>query len=697
MFLYGKGMEMKKAMQITVLVLLAAAVAVGAEAKSATILLQEGIYAEETEGNLDKAIGIYQEASKSAQVTEKAAAEAVFRTGMCYLKKGDKAAAAAQFGVVISKYSSQKAIVEQANKQLSSLGMGGQEPELPEDVKSYIVAQQLKHCVEADKLGIAANGQVYGVDADLNCYRGGMNVFKNTTGKTLGSETGLGGTSYGNIQGVDGEKLRTVRSNSTSGPQYQLYWTPNPPVGPNDVRIIGWRIPGSTKLIVTNGKGTLAMQNYYGPEVVESFYLLVAKGSSIDSKGVEPTAKGSFSNYDVYEWTKRVPKNTNHTVSVLVTPGNPEAAKPMEIGAVPWTDGEICKMSLKTKAGMNIGGLYYSPRLIQKPGGTDVWQLDSYQLVTVNDSRQFTRVEADAATFAPTAGRTINDMGDFVAAYEHDKVTLSTTINGKTTTKNMPVTGQVYDNEEALMLIRRLPLAEGYGTTFQIFTVQGGTTVECQIAVEGKEDVTVPFGTSACWKVKLAVYSGAIKALEHTLWFSADEKKLLMKYDAGTALMELTEVTKVQPQTLYTDKDTRASFVLPAGWIALMEVTKGAYKPYAMITCDGLETWSCMAGTSAANMDVDAAVDGDITTLQGFFKDYTPREGSRATVKVDGVPAVRYVADYVDDDKAMVEYRTYLVKNGTIFWFVFRTDKDKFEGNKATYDGIVGSFVVAGK
>jgi hypothetical protein len=689
-----KGTDMNKAMQITVLVLLAAGVAFGAEAKSATMLLQEGIYAEETEGNLDKAIGIYQEAAKSAQATEKAAAEATYRTGLCYLKKGNKDAAVKQFEAVAAKYPAQKAIVEQATKQLSTLG-ANLDSHLPQDVLQYLESQQTKHVKEADKLNeIPTNAPIYGLDADMNLFAGGMVVYFNKTGKTLSGEINIGGTSFANAVGVE-SKIRVQKSNRSGGPAYEMYWTSEGNLEPNCFAIIGWGVPEGKKLFVgADGKATVAMQNMYGPECLESFYLLVPKGFKIDSP-VPPTAQAELSTMDVYEWTKRVPKGANHTLNVKVA-GTAEPTKPLEIGAAPWTSGEVAKLVLKTKTGVNVGELLYIPKMVQQ-NGKQVWQLDSYQIVPISNSIQFTRVEADGATMAPSAGRTTNQLGDFVAAYEQDKVTLSTNIKGVDTTKAIAVSGPVFDNEEALMLMRRLPLAEGYSAKFQIFPVVSGNVADCQIDVTGTEEVTVPAGTVKCWTVKLAVYSGTIKALEHTLWFSADEKKQLVKYDAGTAIMELEKVTTIAAETAIADAKTGVTMTLPDGWFGYHSENAG-YATMWMFVNEGLETWSSfqakgLQGTS----DLGKAVDGDIEILKGSFENYVPRAESRQNHTVAGMPAITYTADYKDDDKAMVEYRTYTMDKTMIYWFVFRTEKDKFETNKASYDGMVNSFAVSGR
>jgi hypothetical protein len=162
--------------------------------------------------------------------------------------------------------------------------------------------------------------------------------------------------------------------------------------------------------------------------------------------------------------------------------------------------------------------------------------------------------------------------------------------------------------------------------------------------------------------------------------------------------MELLEVTTAQPQTVVYDSKSGIAITLPTGWVACTDGTAGRYKVNWPIANDGLETWcSLMAQEMPGTMGLDTAVDGDVEVLKGLLKDYALRPDSRKSISVDGMPAMTYTADYVDDDKAMVEYRTYIAGKGMIYWFVFRVEQDMFEANKASYDGIVSSFTVAGK
>ena len=93
----------------------------GTTIKSPSLLLQEGLYAEEVEGNLDAAIEIYLKAVKHAARVEKTAARATYRIGMCYLKKGEKDKAADYFEQITTKFGQQKALAAKAQKQLAKL------------------------------------------------------------------------------------------------------------------------------------------------------------------------------------------------------------------------------------------------------------------------------------------------------------------------------------------------------------------------------------------------------------------------------------------------------------------------------------------------------------------------------------------------------------------------------------------------
>ena len=113
---------MERFRNITIILLLAVVLpASGAAVKSPSVLLQEGLYAEQIEGDLDAAIKIYRQVIAEAKETERAAAQATYRIGMCYLKKGRRAEAATEFRKLLSRFPEQESLAREAQKQLAKL------------------------------------------------------------------------------------------------------------------------------------------------------------------------------------------------------------------------------------------------------------------------------------------------------------------------------------------------------------------------------------------------------------------------------------------------------------------------------------------------------------------------------------------------------------------------------------------------
>lgn len=95
-----------------------------AVAQSVSELMEKGIYTEETAGDLDGAIGIYEQVLLNAEANRVFAAQAQYRVGVCYVKKGQEKNAAAAFRKVVDRYSGQPTLVAQARVRLAKLGLG---------------------------------------------------------------------------------------------------------------------------------------------------------------------------------------------------------------------------------------------------------------------------------------------------------------------------------------------------------------------------------------------------------------------------------------------------------------------------------------------------------------------------------------------------------------------------------------------
>jgi tetratricopeptide (TPR) repeat protein len=86
-------------------------------AQTTTELLQKGIFAQETEGNLDNAILIYRQIVNSAPAQRDLAAQAQFRLGQALLQKGDLTSAAQEFDKLARDYADYRNLVGSLSEQ----------------------------------------------------------------------------------------------------------------------------------------------------------------------------------------------------------------------------------------------------------------------------------------------------------------------------------------------------------------------------------------------------------------------------------------------------------------------------------------------------------------------------------------------------------------------------------------------------
>jgi len=91
-----------------------------ATAASPSDLLEQGIYSEETKGDIDAALKLYQQVVTEAKAGQAVAAQAQYRLGICYYKKKNYVEANAAFGRLVRDYPDQTDLIQLANKYLAN-------------------------------------------------------------------------------------------------------------------------------------------------------------------------------------------------------------------------------------------------------------------------------------------------------------------------------------------------------------------------------------------------------------------------------------------------------------------------------------------------------------------------------------------------------------------------------------------------
>ena len=106
--------------------------------KAASLLLQEGLYAEEVDGDLDAAIKLYGQIIADGSARRSHVAQAMYRQGMCYLKKQDEMRAQLVFGKLVADYSDQTKIVNKVKPMLEELSNGDPAALMPPETLIYV-------------------------------------------------------------------------------------------------------------------------------------------------------------------------------------------------------------------------------------------------------------------------------------------------------------------------------------------------------------------------------------------------------------------------------------------------------------------------------------------------------------------------------------------------------------------------------
>src|SRR6266513_3116859 len=88
-------------------------------AASPSELLEKGVYSEETKGDLDAALALYQQVIVEAKGSQALAAQAQYRLAICYYKKKNFAEATAAFEKLVKDYPDQKDLIARANEYLA--------------------------------------------------------------------------------------------------------------------------------------------------------------------------------------------------------------------------------------------------------------------------------------------------------------------------------------------------------------------------------------------------------------------------------------------------------------------------------------------------------------------------------------------------------------------------------------------------
>ena len=354
---------------------------------------------------------------------------------------------------------------------------------------------------------------------------------------------------------------------------------------------------------------------------------------------------------------------------------------------VPWKENEELLLDIKFSTGIKIGMVSYSVRADELEG-RKVWRISSRTSAGV---QSFSRVVVEADSFKPLQSRWKHTLiGDVETTYGPNKAKLKSA--GKEEIKTLDLEGVVYDNEEAVQLMRRLPLEAGYKTSLAFLSGLGGSIVPVKLEVTGPEAVEVPAGTFNCYKVELNI--------RQTFWYSADADRYLVKFEGGGAIAELTQIRHPKAGETAHYEDSKFHFRLsgPAGWhfdSSEVAAEKGQTSvmildPEAAATCFvRVQKLDQLKPESRASVRAWAE---QLIAENTESHEAKVRANSWKERQISGRPATTVTVDYVERKEKKIAYLCCGLGETTATYFLLLVNEKDFDALKPSVDSIVDSY-----
>lgn len=365
----------------------------------------------------------------------------------------------------------------------------------------------------------------------------------------------------------------------------------------------------------------------------------------------------------------------------------------LTLQAAPWQDGETVQYTLKGNGGASLGLLEFTVNN-RMAEGQSLWDIEAYTVLPLLDNQIFRHVEATDNGFRPRYIRLEgNQIGQHSASYSEGAIKLST--NGQSTGKPIVTEGTVFDNEQMLHLLRRLPLQEGYQTQLNVFENLSKSMIPANLRVKRSQRIDVAAGSFDTYEVHLDNPSQ-----EATFWVAKNAARQVVKFENRFFTAELANIRNEHmagPQS-YSLEQAQLSLQAPEGW-RLFDAGSPSphYDTYLYAVPPEMSAWALfitkfMDTEAIPDLNIERVVSGDLQAIKGFLKGYRLRDNSPYNRDTASLPAKSFIGDYVQNGQNMVEYRTYLLGKQGIYWFVFRIETEKFDQYRSQFDALVDSF-----
>jgi len=207
------------------------------------------------------------------------------------------------------------------------------------------------------------------------------------------------------------------------------------------------------------------------------------------------------------------------------------------LGSIPWTTPETATYNVRQGDTVGKG-------TFQILEGVDSLVFIQNYDIRDNEVTDEITAEADPETLRPVRVRRVTTDPDFkrdcTATYAGGTVTVVQKDEGDENTAEVSVPSTHYDSWTDIFLWRTIEFKEGFETRYADVlscNPRESEVITVSLEVKGVEHVTVPAGSIEVWHLKIDSGGSTQDA-----WYSTDDSRILVKYDNGPQVFELTSL-----------------------------------------------------------------------------------------------------------------------------------------------------------
>lgn len=176
--------------------------------------------------------------------------------------------------------------------------------------------------------------------------------------------------------------------------------------------------------------------------------------------------------------------------------------QPLRFGEAVWSPGESSLYRITDLNGRDAGIVLYEMHALED----DAWRLE--RLTQAQGDEEMLTVDMAVHGFRPRASELVRSDATgrerVAAVYDQGSVELElTTKQDVTTTETVHVPSDSRDARSLFMLVRSLPLAQGYTTRINTFLPVSSRMARTSVTVLGDEQVETPAGVFDTWVLEL--------------------------------------------------------------------------------------------------------------------------------------------------------------------------------------------------